>query len=147
VLGPPRPSALPVIVVLTAHGDQGVSMYGDTEAVRALAQRMRRLGEELRAEADAVLRAAVAVLWVGEAGSALRAVVRAEAAALRRCAGRHDTAARALERHAEEVERRKGLIAAAEARAASVVRAVGSLVPPVLPPPGHRDWLSWVPGL
>jgi hypothetical protein len=118
-------------------------MYGDTEAVRALAQRMRRLGEELRAEADAVLRAATGVTWVGEAGSALRQAVRAEAAALRGCAGRHDDAAHALERHAEEVERRKGLIAAAEAQASAVVRAVGSF----LPPPGHRDWLSFVPGL
>jgi hypothetical protein len=114
-------------------------MYGDTEALGALAQRMRRLGEELRAEADAVLRASLAVLWVGAAGSALREAVRVEARALQRCAGLFDGAARALERHAAEVAERQALIASLERASA--------LLPGLRPPSGHRDWLAFVPGL
>jgi hypothetical protein len=114
-------------------------MYGDIEALGALARRMRRLGEELRAEADAVLVAARAVLWVGAAGYALREAVRVEARELRRSAGLFDGAARALERHAAEVAERTALIAALE--------DASSLLPGLRPPSGHRDWLSFVPGL
>lgn len=89
-------------------------MFTDSEAIRALAQRTRRLGEELRDEADAVLRAAGAVPWTGVAADAMRFSVRGQVRALRRCAGLHDVAAEALWHHAAEVDRHVALLRSAE---------------------------------
>lgn len=96
-------------------------MFSDTEAIRALAQRMRRLGEELRSEGDMALRAVSTVQWSGAAADALRFSVRSQVQALRRSAGLHDAAADALLLHAGEVDRRLGLLGAAE-------HAVGDLL-------------------
>jgi hypothetical protein len=70
-----------------------------------LALRLRRLADELRAEADAIARAARAVPWEGEGGDAMRWAVRRSVRSLRRAALAHDEAARALDRHAEALER------------------------------------------
>jgi hypothetical protein len=140
-------------------------MYGDTEAIRGLARTMRDQGTTLRAEADWLLSRADAVPWEGLAADAMRARVHAQVEALRRTADLSDDAAVALDQHADEVDRRKALIAAIERKALALVAAakdrlaglVSSVLPDpvdelldrfVPPPPGHRDWLLVdLPGL
>ncbi len=140
-------------------------MYGDTETIRGLARTMRDQGTALRSRADRVLSRVDAVPWEGLAADAMRARVRAQVGALRRTAGLADDAAVALQRHADEVDRRKALIAEIERKAMALVAAardrlaglVASVLPDpvdelldrfVPPPPGHRDWLLVdLPGL
>jgi hypothetical protein len=140
-------------------------MYGDTEAIRALARTMRSQGTALRSQADWLLTRAEAVPWQGLAADAMRARVRAQVGALRHTADLSDAAADALDRHADEVDRRKALIAAIERKAMALVAAakdrlaglVANVLPDPLdelldrfvpPPPGHRDWLLVdLPGL
>ena len=140
-------------------------MYGDTEAIRGLARTMRRQGAALRSEAAGLLVRADAVPWQGLAADAMRASVRAQVASLRRTAGLSEDAAAALDRHADEVDRLKALIAEVERRVTALVTAArdrlsgllaGVLPDPVdellarfvPPPPGHRDWLLVeLPGL
>jgi hypothetical protein len=143
-------------------------MYGDTEAIRGLARGLRRLGDDIRWEADTLLARAEAVPWEGLSAEAMRAVARYRVAGLRRTAALHDEAARALDVHADEVDRVKRLIAAIEERVLALVAAardriagqlgglVGGLVDPlddlldrfVPPPSGHKDWLTvHLPGL
>ena len=140
-------------------------MYGDTETIRGLARTMREQGTALRVEAGAVLAQAESTPWTGLAADAMRLRVRAQTAALRRTAGLADDAAAVLERHADEVDRLKALIAAIERAALALVAAarerLGGLVGAVLPDPvdqllarfvpppsGHRDWLAVdLPGL
>jgi len=133
-------------------------MYGDTEAIRGLARGLRRLGDDIRWEADLLLAAAEAVPWRGAAADAMRCVARHRVGELRRTAALHDDAASALDDHADAVERTKRLIAAIEDRVLSMVAAardrlaglVGGLVDPLddlldrfVPPlSGHKDWLS-----
>ena len=143
-------------------------MYGDTEAIRGLARTMRDQGATLRSEAGRLLAQAEAVPWQGLAADAMRARVRAQVGAMRRTAGLADDAARALDHHADEVERLKALIVAIERKAMALVSAArdrlaglaglaASVLPDpvdelldrfVPPPPGHRDWLLVdLPGL
>jgi hypothetical protein len=140
-------------------------MYGDTEAIRGLARTMRGQGAALRSEAERLLTRAEAVPWEGFAADAMRARVRSQVGALRRTAELADDAAVALDRHADEVDRLKALIAAIEQKAMALVSAardrltglVASVLPDSLdelldrfvpPPPGHRDWLLVdLPGL
>ena len=136
-------------------------MYGDTEAIRGLARAFRRMGDDLRWEADSLLARAESVPWQGVAADAMRGVAHYRVAALRRTAGLHDEAAAALDDHARTVDQVKQLIAlieqrvlaaiaAARDRIAGVLGVVGALVDPVddlldrfVPPPsGHRDWLD-----
>lgn len=142
-------------------------MYGDTEAIRALARTLRRLGDDIRWEADRLLARAEAVPWQGVAADAMRCLARYRVGELRRTAGLHDQAAAALDDHADAVDRVKRLIAAIEDRVTGMIAAardriaglagmVGGLADPVddlldrfVPPPsGHKDWLSVdLPGL
>jgi hypothetical protein len=143
-------------------------MYGDTEAIRGLARTMRDQGTELRLEADALLARSEAVPWRGLAADAMRARVRTQVSSLRHTAALADDAAAALERHADEVDRLKALIATIEQKAMALVAAarhrlaglagvVAGVLPDaadelldrfVPPPPGHRDWLLVdLPGL
>jgi hypothetical protein len=140
-------------------------MYGDTRAIRHLAGTMRGEAAALRREADALLARAEAVPWTGLAADAMRASVRAQVGSLRRTAALADDAAEALDRHADEVDRLKALIASIERKVLSLVSAardrLAGLVDAVLPdpldellarfdppPPGHRDWLLIdLPGL
>ena len=140
-------------------------MYGDTEAIRGLARTMREQGAALRSEAARLLVRAETVPWHGLAADAMRARVQAQVAALRRTAGLSDDAAAALDRHADEVDRLKALIAAIERKVTALVAAarnrLAGLLTDVLPdpvdellarfvppPPGHRDWLLVdLPGL
>jgi len=140
-------------------------MYGDTEAIRGLARTMRDQGTTLRSQAGVLLTRAEAVPWQGLAAEAMRARGRAQVGALRRAAELADDAAAALDQHADEVDRRKELIAAIEQEAMALVLGakerlaglVASVLPDpvdelldrfVPPPPGHRDWLLVdLPGL
>jgi hypothetical protein len=140
-------------------------MYGDTEVIRGLARTMRDQGAALGSEAGRLATRAEAVPWQGLAADAMRARVRAQVRALRRTAELADDAAAVLDRHADEVDRRKALIAAIERKAMALVTAarerlaglVASVLPDPLdelldrfvpPPSGHRDWLLVdLPGL
>jgi len=140
-------------------------MYGDSEAIRRLARTMRGQGAELRSQAEWLLTRAEAVPWEGLAADAMRARVRAQVGGLRRAADLAEAAAVALDQHADEVDRRKALIAAIERKAMALVAAardrlaglVASMLPDAVdelldrfvpPPPGHRDWLLVdLPGL
>ena len=140
-------------------------MYGDTEAIRGLARTMREQGAALRSEAGALLFRAEAVPWQGLAADAMRARVQTQVASLRRTARLSDDAAVALDRHADEVDRLKALIAAIERRVMALVSAARSRLAGLLadvlpdpvdelmarfvpPPSGHRDWLLVdLPGL
>ena len=147
-------------------------MYGDTEVMRKRAGDLREQAVDLRALADRLVGRAEAAAWSGRAAEAMRQRIRERAVALRETADRHETAAETLERHAAEVDLRKDLIAATEARATALVEEARARVArsawgdaggrsagpgggepagdPVdvrlaafeAPPPGHRDWLT-----
>ncbi|GAB3245763.1 hypothetical protein [Nocardioides dilutus] len=142
-------------------------MYGDTEAIRALARGLRRQGDDIRWEAETLLARAEAVPWQGVAADAMRCLARHRVGQLQRTARLHDDAASALDDHAAAVDRVKrlialieervmALVAAARDRIAGVLGLVGGLVDPlddlldrfVPPPSGHKDWLTVdLPGL
>ena len=140
-------------------------MYGDTEAIRGLARTMSGQGAALRSEADRLVRRAETVPWQGRAADAMRLRVQGQARSLCGTAGLAEEAASALDRHADEVDRLKALIAAIEHKVLALVAAarerLAGLVAAVLPdpvdelldrfvppPPGHRDWLLVdLPGL
>jgi hypothetical protein len=126
-------------------------MYGDTTAIRRLADRLREQAGEIRAEADRLVAMTDSVGWLGRAGDALRDQARQRAGALRRSAALHDDAADALERHAREVERLQRLIEEIERRVLRIVEAardklddwLGWWVEEFDPPPtGSRRWLD-----
>jgi hypothetical protein len=138
-------------------------MYGDTTAVRALAQEMRGQAADIRAESVALLDRAEAVRWTGLAADALRTLARDHAAALTASARAHDHAADLLEAHAREVDQVKALICAAERRVHAALESLAGRVSGLLrsrvghwlssfepPPPGHLAWLDvrlprWLP--
>lgn len=122
-------------------------MYGDPDAIRALASRLQAQADEVRDEADRLVSLLSRTRWTGLAADAARTRGRRRAGDLAACAAQHDGAAEALERHAREVEERRALIARAE-RVAGVLLDTGVELVGSLPPPGHRDWLDVaLPGL
>lgn len=140
-------------------------MYGDTDVIRGLARTLRDQAESLRAEASDLRHRAEAVPWTGVAADAMRVQVLLHAKELVVAADLADHAAAALERHADEVDRLKALIARIEHAVMSMVRAardrlaglISGLLPDpvdqlldrfVPPPPGDRAWLDvQLPGL
>lgn len=146
-------------------------MYGDTAAIRRLADQMGEQGVDIRHDADELVRASQQVLWDGRAAVAMRERTAERALAMRRTADQHDDAAQALRRHADEVDRLKDLIRDIAHRVRGLVddarsRLVGladravdlarRVAPDPVdealaafrpPPEGHRDWLEVrVPG-
>jgi hypothetical protein len=141
-------------------------MYGDTAAIRRLADRMSEQGVEIRADADQLITASELVVWEGRAARAMRARMAERAVGLRRTADEHDDAARALRHHADEVDRLedlireiaqrvRGLVEGATSRLASLadgaIGLVRNLAPDPVdellsrfqpPPAGHKDWLD-----
>jgi hypothetical protein len=117
-------------------------VYGDAAVIRTLAARLRRLAEEIRTDATHLDDLAETTPWNGLAAEAMRAAARAHVADLRVCAGLHDDAADALERHAHEVDRVKDVIAAAEHRILGLVDAASrggrGLLSQVVPDPLER---------
>jgi hypothetical protein len=134
-------------------------MYGDTEAIRGLARTMRGHGAAMHSEAGVLAARAEATSWSGLAADAMRLRVQTQVLALVHTAELQEDAARALEQHADDVDRLKALIAAIERKVMALVEAakhrLAGLVEAVLPDPvdellagfvpppsGHRDWLS-----
>ncbi len=137
-------------------------MYGDTSAIRAHARGERDRAEEMGSLSIALLTRAEAVPWNGVAADAMRRTAREHAAWLQGCAEAHARAAAALERHAQEVDEVKELIASIERHVlgaldsatsgvAGVVGVVGQVVPDAVgrwardfDPPAHgsRAWLD-----
>ena len=72
-------------------------MYGDTAAIRRLADRMGEQGADIRRDADQLVRASQQVLWDGSSAVAMRERVAERALAMRRTADQHDDAAQALQ--------------------------------------------------
>jgi hypothetical protein len=107
-------------------------MYGDTEAIRALARGLRRQGDDIRWEAERLLGRAEAVPWQGVAADAMRCVARYRVGQLRRTACLHDQAASRLDDHAEAVDRVKRLIALIEERVMALVAAARDRIAGVL---------------
>jgi hypothetical protein len=125
-------------------------VYGDTATLRQLAHQMNERAGGLRCCRQALGDQIRSTPWTGQAAGALRAVAESRLAQLDRCVHRHEEAARALARHAEEVDRLKALIASLEHRARDVVTGpLGHLLDHfVAPPTGHLDWLRVdLPGL
>jgi len=147
-------------------------MYGDTAAMRKRAAQLREQGTDVRALADRLVAQLEGLAWEGRAAVDLRGRVHERAAQLRDCAGQHENAAEALEKHLDECDRLKDAISGTERKAASLVadarsriaalrshddrvgvtreptdtdRLLDQFVPPK---PGHKDWLSvTLPGL
>ena len=120
-------------------------MYGDTTVIRAHARRMRERGDDIREQAEALLGNAESVPWMGAAADAMRELARQHAAGLRACAGLHEDAATALERHAREVDRVKDLIASIEHRVLGIVESATSRVVSLvdhLVPDAFDDWVK-----
>jgi hypothetical protein len=118
-------------------------LYGDADAIRALARRLDEQGCDIIDEAGRLVALAEACGWSGLAADAMRGRNQVRAAALHRTATRHEDAAAALRRHAREVENRLELIAAAERQVSAWLDEVGDLVGGFVPPsPGHRNWLD-----
>jgi hypothetical protein len=119
-------------------------MYGETDV-------MRHRADQLVGQTDRIA-------WTGRAADAMRERARQRATALRECAQRYESAADALDRHADDVDRLKDAIAQRERRAGALVADARARKPPVdedlvlrhftPPAPGHRDWLTVeLPGL
>lgn len=140
-------------------------MYGETDVMRRRVGQLREQGADIRRLADQLVGQTDRTPWTGRAGDAMRERARERATALRECAHRYESAAEALDRHADDVDHLKDAIALRERKAEALVAdaharttRLGSGVDPqdedvVLagftpPPPGHRDWLSVeLPGL
>ena len=137
-------------------------MYGETDVMRRHVDRLREQGADIRRLADQLVGRTEAVAWTGRAGDAMRERARERAAALRECAHRYESAADALDRHADDVDHLKDVIAMRERKASALVsdarsrtseaagRADEDAVLTGFTPPaaGHRDWLTVeLPGL
>lgn len=148
-------------------------MYGDTELIRRRVSALRDQGADVQALADELVARVDGLGWSGRAAEAMRERVTDRARHLRTAADRHVAAADALADHAEAVDttaeeiaaiqaRITAMIADAQARIAAIAarneQYDGPQVTPdphdetlaafVVPPPGHRDWLSVdIPGL
>lgn len=140
-------------------------MYGDTDAMRRRVGQLREQGADIRQLADQLVAQTDRLAWTGRAADAMRERARDRATALRGCAQRYESAADALERHADDVDDLKDAIALRERRAGALVGdahtrttrlqagddaddqdvVLAGFTPP---PPGHRDWLTVeLPGL
>src|SRR4051812_49282085 len=96
-------------------------MEPDPYQIRALAHRIRQQGAEIRADAHDLVARGGAIGWTGLAGAAMFDQTVAQAHILARVAARHETAARALEAHADAVEDAVALVADVERRARAAV--------------------------
>lgn len=91
-------------------------MYVDSSAIRAVARLLRERSGDIRAEAVALAHRADGVPWSGLAAGAMRRLVAEQLARLRGCAGAHEEAADALDRHARAVDHAMAAVAAIEHR-------------------------------
>jgi uncharacterized protein YukE len=140
-------------------------MYGETDVMRRRVGQLREQGADIRQLADQLVGQTDGIVWSGRAADAMRERARERATALRECARRYDTAADALDKHADDVDHLKDVIALRERKALALLsdargrtsqldRGVDPADEDVLlagftaPPTGHRDWLTVeLPGL
>ena len=118
-------------------------MYGDPRVIRSLARRLRDRADDIRHEADALVRLAAGTHWSGLAAEAMVHTASQRAGGLMTTATLIEVAADALDQHATEVERMQqlilaiehevlGLVAAARDRIAGLIGAViGAVTEPV----------------
>lgn len=125
-------------------------MYGDPDAIRALARTLTDQGEAVRAEGRRLLALLGATRWSGLAAEAAHTTAHRRVDDLAACAVRHDDAADALVRHAAEVEHRLAVLARAEDALVGLVTdglgRAGELLPELLPDRGVRAWPDLDPG-
>jgi uncharacterized protein YukE len=140
-------------------------MYGETDVMRRRVGQLREQSADIRRLADQLVGQTDRIAWTGRAADAMRERARERATALRECALRYDSAADALDRHADDVDHLKDAIAARERKAGALVgdgqarttrldadptpadedAVLTGFTPPA---PGHRDWLTVeLPGL
>ena len=133
-------------------------MYGETDVMRHRVGQLREQSADIRRLADRLVGQTDRIAWTGRAADSMRERARQRATALRECAQRYESAADALDRHADDVDRLKDAIAQRERKAGALVEDARARKPPadedlVLrhftpPAPGHRDWLTVeLPGL
>ncbi len=140
-------------------------MYGETDVMRRRVGQLREQAADVRQLADQLAAQADGISWTGRAADAMRERARERAASLRECAQRYEGAADALDRHADDVEHLKDVIALRERKASALVAdargrasqlethggpADEDVVLTGFTPPasGHRDWLTVeLPGL
>lgn len=139
-------------------------MYGDTSIIRQHASNMRTRSGQIRDTAQLLGDRVGGTLWTGWASEEMRELAHRRTTSLRRAADHHDDAARALDRHADEVDRIKALIADIERQFHRLVESAKDLGDKVLdtikdvasgdfdlkdwvdnfdaPPPGSKEWLD-----
>jgi len=122
-------------------------MYGEPRRIRALAARLEARSRDLRREGDRLAADCEAVAWTSVAAGRMREGAARLRGDVHAVAHRYDEAALLVRAHAAEVERMTDLVAAVERRARALVDDLGAAAPD-LPdlPRGHRDWLD-VPSL
>lgn len=132
-----------------------MGMYGDPDALDALAAELSQRAREVRAAAEEHRREGDRARWVSEAASAYRRQLARDCAALEAAADEMERAADELRRHADEVRSRLQAIARAEravrswlaeqaVRGGELLDGVG-VVLGELPEAGADAWRS-VPG-
>lgn len=92
-------------------------MYGEPDAMRRRVDQLREQAVDVRSLADRLVAGIEGTGWTGRAAEAMRLRVTERAGHLRDVAGRHDSAADALERHLQQTEAQQEAIAAVERRA------------------------------
>lgn len=134
-------------------------MYGETDVMRRRVGQLREQSADIRRLADQLVGRTEIVDWTGRAADSLRERARERAIALRECAQRYESAADALDRHADDVDHLKDAIAVRERSAESLLGEAHArksvleggaaltdedvvLAGFTPPPPGHRDWLT-----
>ena len=133
-------------------------MYGETDVMRHRVGQLREQSADIRRLADRLVGQTDRIAWTGRAADSMRERARQRATALRECAQRYESAADALDRHADDVDQLKDAIALRERRATALAADSRARKSPtdedlVLthftpPPSGHRDWLAVeLPGL
>lgn len=136
--------------------------YGDPDELDRLAHKLRARADAVRAHAEDQVRRAAAAQWASDAADTYRTHLASQRAEADRAADGLETAAAALEAHAQEIRELLARIARIEQevsdwvsnRARDVKDAVEGLVRRVsrgdhlplpglpLPPPGDKGWLE-----
>lgn len=96
------------------RGVRAVGLYGDPEALDALASELSQRARAVRAAADEHRREGARARWVSDAASAYRRQLAQDCAQVEAAADGMDHAADLLRRHADEVRHRLAAIARAE---------------------------------
>ncbi|MEJ7834263.1 MAG: hypothetical protein WKF79_15220, partial [Nocardioides sp.] len=80
-------------------------MYGDTGVMRKRVAQLREQGVDIRSLADQLVSQTESIGWSGRAADSMRERIKERASHLRAAAGQHETAADALDKHLQSVDR------------------------------------------